>query len=174
MCVQNVFCVVSAEIYMYMCLLHRYNQSFDLEGESGIVVRGIGTCVLLLPVQQSPTAPQAPPFSVQLPPSMQLGGSFDLASGAAAGPEEVMMVDPVVGNLFSPHHHPSHSHPSHPLLRHSSLRRKTSSSSSDDAGQPPSPTKLATIEAGTSSGSGGIHSSAVTPLDPILSTSVRV
>ena len=37
------------------CIISSYNQSFDLEGESGIVVRGIGTCVLLLPSQQSPT-----------------------------------------------------------------------------------------------------------------------
>ena len=82
MCVQNVFCVVSSEmymymyIYMYMYLLHRYNQSFDLEGESGIVVRGIGTCVLLLPIQQFPTAPQAPPFSVQLPPGCSSEGAL--------------------------------------------------------------------------------------------------
>ena len=137
------------------------------------MVRGIGTCVLLIPsTHHSPTAPQ-PPFSIQLPPNMQLGGSFELA-GAGAGAEEIMMGDVPVGSLFSPHHHPPHQHPPPLSLHHrSSLRRKTSSSSSDDA-QPSSPTKLATIEAGTSSGSGGIHPSAMSPLKPILSTSVSL
>lgn len=144
----------------------RYNQSFDLEGESGIVVRGIGTCVLLLPSHHSPTAPQ-PPYNIQLPPGLQLAGSFDVAV-PGTGQEELMMVDPV-GNLFSPHHHPPLPHPFH---GRGSLRRKTSSSSSDDAGQPSSPTKLVANEAGTSSGSGGLHSSAISSLKPILSTSV--
>ena len=114
--------------------------------------------------------PQAP-YSVQLPPNMQLGGSFELG-GTGGAPDELMMVD-TVGSLFSPHH------PHHPptLHKHSSLRRKTSSSSSDDTGQQPSsPTKLASVatEAGTSSGSGGILSSAMAPLNPILSTSVSL
>lgn len=107
------------------------------------------------------------PYSIQLPPNMQLGGSFDLG-GTGGAPDDLMMVD-TMGSLFSPHH------PPHPPTLHqrSSLRRKTSSSSSDDTGgqQPSSPTKLA-IEAGTSSGSGGILSSAMAPLNPILSTSV--
>ena len=114
------------------------------------------------------------PYSIQLPPNMQLGGSFELG-GTVAAPDDLMMVE-TMGSLFSPHH------PPHPPTLHqrSSLRRKTSSSSSDDTGQqlqqqPSSPTKLASvaIEAGTSSGSGGIlASAAVAPLNPILSTSV--
>ena len=40
---------------MYFC--GRYKQFFDIEGESGVVVRGIGTCVSLiskLPNLQAP------------------------------------------------------------------------------------------------------------------------
>lgn len=151
-------------MYCLHCCSFSYNQSFDLEGESGIVVRGIGTCVLLIPAHQSPTTLQAPP-TVQLPPGF--GGNFDITgTGTGGGPEELMMVDPM-GGLFSPHHHHAH-----PLQRPGSLRRKTSSSSSDEVGQPPSPTKLVAGEAGTSSGSGGLHAAAMSPLKPIISTSV--
>lgn len=105
---------------------------------------------------------------------MQLGGSFELG-GTGVAPDDLMMVE-TMGTLYSPHR-PPHLPTLH---QRTSLRRKTSSSSSDDTGQqlqqqPSSPTKLVSvaIEAGTSSGSGGILSSAaVAPLNPILSTSV--
>ena len=46
-----------------------YTQSFDLEGESGIVVRGIGTCVSVSsPSHQSfPTSPFQHSESLQFP-----------------------------------------------------------------------------------------------------------
>lgn len=37
-----------------------YQQYFDLEGESGIVVRGIGTCVLLLKINATSSLPTTP------------------------------------------------------------------------------------------------------------------
>jgi hypothetical protein len=45
---------VGTEIH---CFLHSYRQCFDLEGEYGIVVRGIGTAVTLtwLPSSAPPT-----------------------------------------------------------------------------------------------------------------------
>ena len=47
---------------------HSYRQCFDLEGESGIVVRGIGTCVTLIPSCLSPST-----ILVLLPTALQVG-----------------------------------------------------------------------------------------------------
>jgi len=46
-----------------MCLLFRYQQKFDLEGNTGIVVRGIGTAIHLTKIES--TATPAMPRLVQ-------------------------------------------------------------------------------------------------------------
>ena len=50
-------------------LSHRYQQYFDLEGDTGIVVRGIGTCVSLGPDHHSPGSGSGLP--VLLPANVQ-------------------------------------------------------------------------------------------------------
>ena len=47
---------------------HSYHQCFDLEGESRIVVRGIGTCVTVIPSCLSSS-----PIPVLLPTALQVG-----------------------------------------------------------------------------------------------------
>lgn len=45
--------------------IHRYQQYFDLEGDTGIVVRGIGTCVTLIPGIPQSNIPVLLPATVQ-------------------------------------------------------------------------------------------------------------
>lgn len=42
-----LYCTYHLIIFVFICITHSYQQYFDLEGESGIVVRGIGTAVVL-------------------------------------------------------------------------------------------------------------------------------
>ena len=47
------------DAFLSLFFSYRYQQYFDLEGESGIVVRGIGTCVFLRKIYgaSSPSTP---------------------------------------------------------------------------------------------------------------------
>jgi len=65
-------------IFVFICLVYSYQQYFDLEGESGIVVRGIGTAVVLTRVEnlshhqhirQQQTHPQRTPKMTTATPS---------------------------------------------------------------------------------------------------------
>jgi hypothetical protein len=53
-----IFC--EEDSYQSSVLYDRYNQCFDLEGESGIVVRGIGTAVTLTKLQEISSQPPLP------------------------------------------------------------------------------------------------------------------
>lgn len=58
-----------------MLFILRYSQSFDLEGESGIVVRGIGTCVKL----------SSSPAHLSSPPHLGHASSQQLNSSTSSG-----------------------------------------------------------------------------------------
>lgn len=55
-------------IYININFPYSYHQVFDLEGESGIVVRGIGTAVTLVRTQDSQQPPGSAPPQISLPP----------------------------------------------------------------------------------------------------------
>ena len=57
----------------------RYQQYFDLEGESGIVVRGIGTCVFLIPLRKvTTTSNPATPTTFSISPRDPSGVAQEL------------------------------------------------------------------------------------------------
>lgn len=71
------------------CLHHyyySYQQYFDLEGDTGIVVRGIGTCVSLIPKLH--TATITPP--IRLPPNIQASVAEALLGGVVS-PKHIRM-----------------------------------------------------------------------------------
>lgn len=107
--------------------LSSYRQCFDLEGETGIVVRGIGTCVSLIPKPQPTSAHQLP---VLLPANIQ-GGSHAQASKTTLQGSHTQVSRATPQDEGGEQ---MHSGMTSPKLR--LLGRKTSSSDSDGPSSP--------------------------------------
>ncbi|XP_019857459.1 PREDICTED: C2 domain-containing protein 5-like [Amphimedon queenslandica] len=123
-----------------------YTQSFDLEGESGIVVRGIGTCVSVTSASHHsfPTSPFQHSESLQFPTDRlidEFDTSVELQGGGGGAGAGVVGVSPESANPVRTQH-----------------IARVSSSESD--GAPSSPNRGVfdnTLLLGTSTGSGGGH-----------------